>query len=222
VTLISGFAVAMIFMILLLVVKPSFLVGPSDIVMTERIIQNSLQIRSALGGSDIALIKILGIKDHRADVVITGTSGNSVNANVDLKQGTVKVTITIVYVTIDQIRYMITADFVTRLSNEDKESALNIAKTDPVSSTLFSEGALITGINPAHVYATSEITPNDSGKPGTITMTIRERSFGEHPPIIVELTTAKGVQSILVDLNAGKVIKIITGIVGLGQPTLKP
>lgn len=50
VALTSGFAVAMIFILLLLVVKPSFLVGPSDIVMTERIIQASSQIRSALGG----------------------------------------------------------------------------------------------------------------------------------------------------------------------------
>ncbi len=227
VMLISGFAGAMLVLVLLTIIKPSFLVGPSDIVMAERMVQNNSQIRAALGGTDIALISILGIKDHKADVVITGTSGKSVNANVDLKQGTITYTVTVTatpgiivsaYVTIDQIEYLITLDSLTLLSNEDKESALDIAKTTPLSSNLFSEGAVITGINPAHTYVT-EVTPTD--KPGIYTWRLSERSFGEHPLIIVELISAtKGVNSILVDLNAGKVITIMPAI-GVVQPTLK-
>jgi len=221
VTLISGFSVAVVALILFTIVKPAFLAGPSDMVLAERLIKNSSQISTALGGADIASISFLVIKNHQADAVITGTSGKSVKANVDLAKGTITISMTFVQdygmgfnITIPGITPLLTIDRETPISADDKAKAINIAKTDSLSAMLFSEDAVITGVYPMHI---SEVHfPDVDGQPFTFpnASTVEpgpDGSFVPFAPAVVEITTGQDIQSVVFDLNTGKVIAITPG-----------
>ncbi len=233
-TLISGFAGAMLVLVLLTVIKPSFLVGPSDIVQAEEIARNSSQIRSALGGSDISAIAVTSITDNKVSVVVTGTSGKTVSTVVDIKQKTVVgavVTITmsvgsqypaqITTRIINQWSDLITVDRKVNIGSVAKAKATDIVKTDSISAMLFTQESEITGIYQAHLYA-SELTLED-GQTITfpITIGVTGGTYGGSL-VVVEVTNTAGVQSILVDLDAGKVITVIPGIVTVETPAGKP
>lgn len=231
VTLISGFSVAIAALILFTIVKPSFLVGPSDMVIAERLIKNSSQISSALGGANIALISFIEIKDHQADAIVTGTSGKSVNASVDLEKGTVAISMTFVQnyglgpdITIAGITPLLTVDRQTPISDVDKEKAVNIARTDALSSMLFSEEAVITGVYQAHLNKLVFNFADANGKTLTFpnASTVEpgpDGSFVTFVPVVIEVTAAQGVQSVVVDLSTGKVVVIMQGVLPAAVPT---
>jgi hypothetical protein len=169
VTLISGLSVAVAALLLFTIVKPAFLAGPSDMVLAERIIKGSSKISAALGGADIASISFLAIKNHQAEAIITGTTGKSIQADIDLKNETISTAVTFVQdngqgfdVTIGGITPWLYADRETPIGTEDKAKAVNIARTDPLSSMLFSEDAVITGVYPAQLRALYFTTGSDN------------------------------------------------------------
>jgi len=230
VTLISGFAVAMVIVILLTIIKPAFLVGPSDIVQAEEIVRNSSQIKSALGGADISYIAVTSIKDNKVSMVVTGVSGKTVSTSVDLKQKTVVITVmtvtmpngsqgTHVYM-FTQWSDLIAVDRKVNIGSIAKERATDIVKTDSLSSMLFTQESEITGIYQAHKYA-AELTLED-GQTITLPVTIGTGGAYRFSLVVVEVTNTAGVQSILVDLDAGKVIRIIPGIVTVETPSGNP
>jgi hypothetical protein len=219
VTLISGCSVAVIALILFTMVKPAFLAGPSDMIIAERLIKNSSQISAALGGADIASISFLTIKNHQAEAIITGTTGKSVQADIDLKTETISTTLTFVLdngfdITFGGIASWLYADRETPIGIEDRAKAINIARTDPLSSILFSVDTVITGVYPVHIhelhlsdvdgqsFTFPDVTTVEPGPDGT---------FITFAPAVVEITTGQGIQSVVVDLNTGKVIAVTPG-----------
>ena len=222
VTLISGLSVATAALLLFTIVKPAFLAGPSDMVLAEKIIKDSSQISAALGGADIASISFLTIKNHQAEAIITGTTGKSVQANIDLKNETVSTAMTFVQdngqgfdITIGGITPWLYAERETSISAEDKAKAINIARTDPLSSMLFSADSVITGVYPAQLRALYFTTGSDNQthifpdantvEPGP------DGTFVKFAPAVVEITTGQDIQSVVVDLNTRKVIAITPG-----------
>jgi len=222
VTLISGLSVAAAALVLFTVVKPAFLAGPSDMVLAERLIKNSSQISAALGGADIASISFLTINNHQAEAIITGTTGKSVQADIDLKNETISTFVTFVqdngqgfYVTLDGITPWLYADRETPIGTEDRVKAINIAKTDPLSSLLFSADAVITGVYPAQLralYFTTGIDNQTHIFPDAATVEPGpDGTFVKFAPAVVVITTGQDIQSIVVDLNTGKVIAVTPG-----------
>lgn len=221
VALLSGFSVAMAALVLFTVVKPDFLVGPSDIVVAERIIKNSSQISAALGGADIASISFLTIKNHQAEAIVMGTTGKSVQANVDLENGTISTAVTFVQdngqgfdVTMAGITTWLYADRENPLGTEDKAKAINIARTDPLSSMLFSSDVVITGVYPAQMRALYLTLSNGQTLTFPDAATVEpgpDGTFVKFAPAVVEITTGQNIQSIVVDLNTGKVIAVTPG-----------
>ena len=220
VTLISGLLVA-VAALLFTIVKPAFLAGSSDMVLAERIIKGSSKISAALGGADIASISFLTIKNNQAEAIITGTTGKSIQADIDLKNETISTAVTFVQdngqgfdVTIGGITPWLYADRETPIGTEDKAKAVNIARTDPLSSMLFSEDAVITGVYPAQLRAlyltlsdgrTFTFPDASTVEPGP------DGTFVTFAPAVVEITTGQDIQSVVVDLNTGKVIAITPG-----------
>jgi hypothetical protein len=222
VTLISGCSVAVIALILFTVVKPAFLTGPSDMVLAERIIKDSSQISAALGGADIASISFLTINNHQAEAIITGTTGKSVQADIDLKNETISTALTFVQdngqgfdITIAGITPWLYADRETPINAEDKAKAINIARMDPLSSMLFSADAVITGVYPAQLralYFTTGIDNQTHIFPDATTVEPGpDGTFVKFAPAVVEITTGQDLRSVVVDLNTGKVIAVTPG-----------
>jgi hypothetical protein len=222
VTLISGLSVAAAALVLFTVIKPAFLAGPSDMLLAERLIKNSSQISAALGGADIASISFLTIKNHQAQAIITGTTGKSVQADIDLKNETISTAMTFVQdngrgfdITIAGITPWLYADRETPINAEDKAKAISIARTDPLSSMLFSADAVITGVYPAQLRALYFTYGSDSQTqmfPDATTLEPGpDGTFVKFAPAVVEITTGQDIQSIVVDLNTGKVIAVTPG-----------
>ena len=222
VTLISGLLVATAALLLFTIVKPAFLAGPSDMVLAEKIIKDSSKISAALGGADIASISFLTIKNNQAEAIITGTTGKSIQADIDLKNETISTAVTFVQdngqgfdVTIGGITPWLYADRETPIGTEDKAKAVNIARTDPLSSMLFSEDAVITGVYPAQLRALYFTTGSDNQThifPDAATVEPGpDGTFVKFAPAVVEITTGQDIQSVVVDLNTGKVIAITPG-----------
>ena len=221
VTLLSGCSVAVIALILFTVVRPAFLVGPSDMVLAERLIKNSSKISAALGGADIASISFLTIKNHQAEAMITGTTGKTVQADIDLKNETISTTVTFVRengqgfdITFAGITPWLYTDRETPIGTEDRAKAINVARTDPLSSMLFSEDTVITGVYPAQLRAlyltlsdgrTFTFPDASTVEPGP------DGTFVTFAPAVVEITTGQDIQSVVVDLNTGKVISVTPG-----------
>jgi hypothetical protein len=222
VTLISGLLVATAALLLFTIVKPAFLAGPSDMVLAEKIIKDSSKISAALGGADIASISFLTIKNNQAEAIITGTTGKSIQADIDLKNETVSTSMTFVQdngqgfdITIGGIAPLLYADRETSINAEDKAKAINIARTDPLSLMLFSTDAVITGVYPAQLRALYFTTGSDSQThmfPDATTVEPGpDGTFVKFAPAVVEITTGQDIQSVVVDLNTGKVIAITPG-----------
>jgi hypothetical protein len=222
VTLISGLLVATAALLLFTIVKPAFLAGPSDMVLAEKIIKDSSKISAALGGADIASISFLAIKNHQAEAIITGTTGKSIQADIDLKNETISTAVTFVQdngqgfdITIGGIAPLLYADRETSINAEDEAKAINIARTDPLSLMLFSTDAVITGVYPAQLRALYFTTGSDSQThmfPDATTVEPGpDGTFVKFAPAVVEITTGQDIQSVVVDLNTGKVIAITPG-----------
>jgi hypothetical protein len=222
VTLISGLLVATAALLLFTIVKPAFLAGPSDMVLAEKIIKDSSKISAALGGADIASISFLTIKNNQAEAIITGTTGKSIQADIDLKNETVSTSMTFVQdngqgfdITIGGLAPLLYADRETSINAEDKAKAINIARTDPLSLMLFSTDAVITGVYPAQLRALYFTTGSDSQThmfPDATTVEPGpDGTFVKFAPAVVEITTGQDIQSVVVDLNTGKVIAITPG-----------
>jgi len=118
-------------------------------------------------------------------------------------------------VTIGGITPWLYADRETPIGTEDKAKAVNIARTDPLSSMLFSEDAVITGVYPAQLRALYFTTGSDNQThifPDAATVEPGpDGTFVKFAPAVVEITTGQDMQSVVVDLNTGKVIAITPG-----------
>jgi hypothetical protein len=219
VTLISGLSVAAAALVLFTVVKPAFLAGPSDMVLAERIIKDSSQISAALGGADIASISFLTINNHQAEAIITGTTGKSVQADIDLKNETISTSLTFVLdngfdITFGGITPWLYADRETPIGTEDRAKAINIARTDPLSSMLFSADAVITGVYPVHMHEVhfSGVDGQSFTFPNVTTVELEpDGTFVTFASAVIEITTGQDIQSVVVDLNTGKVIAVTPG-----------
>jgi len=127
-------ALAIVLIAALYITLPS-LFGQSDKALAAEIAQNSSEVLAALGGEDISEVEVLEIKDDIATVKVGGTLGTIITVEVDLL-----------------------AKIVTeviggpQLTDEEKETALNILNADPGVQALFAQGAVIHALLPIEIH----------------------------------------------------------------------
>ncbi len=121
--LVSAMAIALIAG--LSITLPS-LFGQSDTALAAEIAQNSPEVMAALGSEGISEVEVLEIKDGMATIRVGGTMG------------------TIITVEVDLLTKVVTEVFGgPQLTDEEKETALNILSADPRVQVLFAQGAVI-------------------------------------------------------------------------------
>ena len=171
-------------------------------------------------------VSFLTIKNHQADAIITGATGKSVQANVDLEQRTIDITTYLGGITTylgnntyettcSPIANLITIDHENLISDEEKTKAINIVKSDPLSSMLFSENAEIKYVYRAQLQASCILT-RDNGQ--TITTILNTSTI----PAVVEVTSKNFVLTVVVDLNSEKVLALIPECVPSGSSITIP
>lgn len=172
---VSMLALALLIGLSLAVLSPG---EQSAYAQAAKIAQNSPQVRAALGGGKVKAVKVIKVVDDKGTVICWGEVG-AVTAEVDLKLKKVE-TVTML-----------------RLTEADKEKAINIAKADPRVKEFLDKGAVIGKVSPTYSFST-RVNP-ETGE--------TEEFAGEL--VRVEIKLGERMWVAYVDLAQGKVIRLL-------------
>ena len=177
---VSVVALALVIGLSLAVLSPD---GQSAYAQAAKIAQNSPQVRAALGGGKVQVVKVIKVVDNRGTVVLRGELG-IVTAEVDLKLKKVET------VTMPQ------------LTEAEKEKAVAIAEADPRVQEILAQGATVYKVSPMFQFGT-RVT--ETGEVEEFSRALALVSIAFDP------SDVHGKHwSVQVDLNEEKVVRIIT------------
>ena len=160
------------------------LTGQSAEALATDIVQNSPEVRTALGGGEVTVVKVIKVVDDKGTVICRGEIG-LLTAEVDLK-------------TKEVTEWEVVP--MPQLTEEEKEAAINIARADPRVQEILDQGAFIHNVHP--MYSFGAKVNLETGE---------TEEFSETLAVVVLASDLNGWESwfVHVDLAGKKVIRII-------------
>ncbi|MBA7616467.1 hypothetical protein ES703_23763 [subsurface metagenome] len=153
--------------------------GQSSEALAAEIAKNDPQVRLALSGGEVEVVKVVRIVDDEGTVICEGTMGQLVIAEVDLKNEVVTEVI-----------------FMPELTEAEIEEAVNIARNDPEVQQLLDQGATIGNVSPMYSFVMR------------VNLETGEIEEFSGSLVRVEIELGENIWVAQVDLDEGKVVRL--------------